>query len=183
MKQQNKVQTSQPVQQTTKTQDSLQKVAPSVTQGQLPKAQISSTVNLANSQKLMPNAIQATVMQMNSNAQRQLTPSQQALLSRSIALQQRQQQLQKGIVQDERLISNPSGGKDIATVMKTNFQGNAAHAQGLVAGAHAEKSKHKAPFHYSSAMTRFVMGGLLVALPLFAFVCRCLPMFAVVCRC
>lgn len=157
MKQQNKVQTSQPVQQATKAQDSLHKVASNVTQAQLPKTQLSSVVNLANNQKLMPNAIQATVMQMNSGGQRQLTPSQHVLLSRTIALQQRQQQMQKGIVQDDRLISNPSGGKDIAAVMKANFQSNAAHAQGLVTAANAEKSKHKAAFHYSSAMTRFVM--------------------------
>ena len=153
MKQQNKVQTSQPVQQSTKSQESLPKVAPIATQAQLAKAQISSSLNLANNQKLMPNAIQATVMQMNSNAPRQLMPSQQMLLNRSIAFQQRQQ-LQKGLVQDDRLVSNSTGGKDIAAVMKANFQGNAS--QGLVTGAHGEKSKHKAAFHYSSAMTRFV---------------------------
>ena len=152
MKQQNKVQTSQQV---TKSQDNLQKIAPSAAQAQLPKTQISSTINLAGNQKILPNAIQAAVMQMNSSTQRQLTASQQMLLSRSIAFQQRQQQLQKGMVQDDRIITNPSGGKDIATVMKANFQGNAAHAQGLVAsGVHAEKIKHKAAFHYSSAMTR-----------------------------
>ena len=151
MKQQNKVQTPQSVQQT-KGQDNLQKITPNVTQA---KNQISPAVNLTGNQKLMPNAIQATVMPMNSNAQRQLTPSQQMFISRSIAFQQKQQQLPKGIVQDDRLISNPSGGKDIAAVMKANFQGSAAHAQGLATGTQAEKSKHKAAFHYSSAMTRF----------------------------
>lgn len=156
MKQQNKVQTVQPVQQAAKAQDSLQKIAPVATQAQLNKTQIASTINLAGNQKLLPNAIQATVMQMNSSAQRQLTPSQQMLLNRSIAFQQRQQ-LQKQIVQDDRIVTNPSGGKDITTVMKANFQGNAAHTQGLVTvtGAHAEKIKHKAALHYSSAMTRY----------------------------
>ena len=81
-------------------------------------------------------------------------PSQQMLLNRTIALQQRQQ-MQKGLIQDDRLVSNSTGGKDIAAVMKANFQGNAA-SQGLMTGAHGEKSKHKAAFHYSSAMTRLV---------------------------
>ena len=106
MKQQTKVQTSQPLQppQQPKTQDDLPKVAPIASQSHVQKIAMSSAMNLVANPKLTPSAIQATVMQMNSNAQRQLTPvQQQALLNRTMMMQQRGnpglQQMQKQMAQ------------------------------------------------------------------------------------
>ena len=153
MKQQSKVQTTQPIQQPLKMQEELQKVVPSTSQTQVPKSQVQSTVNLLANQKTTPAALQAAVMQINSNSQQNLAQSQQALLNRTLALH-RQQMMQKQMVQGDRIIHNPAGiGKDIATVMKAVT----GQSQVLVnaTAAQAEKSKHKAAFHYSSAMTRY----------------------------
>ncbi|XP_065064559.1 transcription initiation factor TFIID subunit 4-like [Rhopilema esculentum] len=151
MKQQSKVQTTQPIQQPLKMQEELQKVALSTSQTQVQKSQVQSTVNLLANQKTTPAALQAAVMQINTNSQQNLAQSQQALLNRTLALH-RQQMMQKQMVQGDRIIHNPAGiGKDIATVMKAVT----GQSQVLVnaTAAQAEKSKHKAAFHYSSAMT------------------------------
>ncbi len=147
MKQKTKAQTPQPQQLINKLQS--QQVKPRGTTVSQPINKLQPTT--ISGQKLMANAIPGTMLQMTNNNAKRLTPTQQMMLNRTIAIQQRQMML-KQMTQGDRLVNPAAGGKDISSaVLKTNL---ATSVQAQVAAANADKNKQKTAFHYSSAMTR-----------------------------
>eukprot|EP00794_Sanderia_malayensis_P019185 gene19185-21107_t len=165
MKQQTKVQTTAQSTQQIKIQNQLmkQRVA-SVSQPA--KSQVTPVASATGgAAKVLTAGATGTTstlqaMQLNNANAKRLTPSQQMMLNRTLAMQQRQQMILKqmstqgGAAGINVSIGAPTtaGGKDISAVLKSNVAATPATAQALSANA-ADKSKAKPAFHYSSAMT------------------------------